>query len=227
MPRRPRIDIPDTVFHIYIRGHNKSSIFLDDQDRYTFLKYLRRASERCPWDLLGYCLMDNHYHLQVKRLSITLGATMHHLNTLYAGYFNYRYAQAGHVFQNRFHSIPVEVDSYLLALSRYIHLNPVEAGLVGRPQEYRWSSYREFIGGPSEGLIKSALVLDTLSENRERQQTLYREFVEDGIGKKSMITEEYIRKARVLGSDTFVKAIYARCPISFPMLERQSEKYSI
>src|SRR5262249_43357690 len=131
------------------------------------------------------------YHLQVKTLDIPLSKTMHLLNTLYAEFFNFRYGRAGHVFQNRFHSIPVDVDSYLLVLSRYIHLNPVQAGLVSKPEQYAWSSYKEFIGqSPSSGLIQPALVLNTLDDNRETQQNSYRIFVENENSKRSKITDE-------------------------------------
>ena len=154
---------------------------LKHQDRHMFLKYLHRAYEQCPLDLLGYCLMGNHYHLQVKTLSEPLGKTMHYLNTLYAGYFNFRYGKHGHVFENRYHSIPVEVDAYLLVLSRYIHLNPVVAGIVKRPEDYPGSSYREYLGARPLSLIKCDLVLDTLSENREKQRDIYKEFVQSEI----------------------------------------------
>jgi len=207
MPRRSRIDIPEMVYHVYNRGHNKTAIFLDDLDREVFLKYLRRACERCPWELLGYCLMSNHYHLQLRTLDGPLGKTMHYLNTLYAGYFNFRYGKAGHVFQNRYHSIPVEVDSYLLVLSRYIHLNPVVAGLVKRPEDYSWSSYKEYLGGPPSGLIRPAFVLDTLDANPEKQRESYREFVESDMGKPQRFNEKIIRKTRVFGGDSFVRYV--------------------
>ena len=142
--------------------------------------------------------------------------TMHHLNTLYAGYFNFRYGKVGHVFQNRFHSIPVEVDSYLLVLSRYIHLNPVAAGIVRRPEDYLWSSYRDYLGIRSSGLIKRDLVLDTLSDNHERQAEVYREFVESEIGKPARFTERLIRRTRVFGSESFVRLVYGKQPFSFP-----------
>jgi len=207
MPRQPRIDIPNTVYHVYTRGHNKSALFLDDLDRRTFLKYLHRACAQFPLEVCGYCLMGNHYHLQVRTLEIPLAKTMHLLNTLYAEYFNFRYGKVGHVFQNRYHSIPVEVDSYLLVLSRYIHLNPVLAGLVLRPEDYSWSSYGDYVGNRTTGLVQSALVLDTLSTNVAKQREAYRQFVESEIGKPPQFKEEIIQKTRIFGSVDYVRAL--------------------
>ncbi len=212
MPRQSRIDLPDTVYHVYTRGHNKSTIFGDDTDRRKFLTYLKRSCTQYPCQILGYCLMDNHYHLQVKTLSSPLGKTLHHLNTLYAGYFNFRYGTVGHVFQNRFHSIPVEVDSYLLVLSRYIHLNPVAAGLVSKPEDYRWSSYGDYLGISKDNFIKTELVLDTLDANPIRQRETYRSFVDNGILKPPDITEKLIQKTRVFGSATFANSLLGTVP---------------
>ena len=228
MPRQPRIDIPDTVYHVFTRGHNKSSLFLDDEDRSIFLKHLKRAQERCSWDCLGYSLMTNHYHLQVKTRNLLLGQTMHYLNTLYAGHFNFRYKKTGHVFQNRFHSIPVQVDRYLLVLSRYIHLNAVAAGIVARPEDHIWSSYREYLGRTHTGLIRPELVLETLCDNPVLRSRRYQEFIEDGIHKKQEFTETTIWKTRVFGDDSFLKSIIARSPTSFaPRSDYQPHKNAI
>jgi putative transposase len=218
MPRLSRIDIPDTVYHVYTRGNNKAAIFLDYQDRVLFLKFLDRALERHPCDLLGYCLMDNHYHLQLKTLEDPLGLMMHYLNNLYAGYFNDRYGRTGHVFQGRFHSIPVQADAYLLALSRYIHLNPVVAGIVQSPEQYAWSSYRDYVQD-FQSVIKTDLVLNTLSPQMSQQRHLYRQFVEEHIGRPPQFRDHLLTKIRVLGSDAFIRAVRAKAPSAFPQQE--------
>lgn len=160
--------------------------------------------------------MSNHYHLEVKTLDNPLWKTVHYLNNLYAGYFNYRHDHVGHLFQGRFHSIPVQRDAYLLNLSRYIHLNPVVAGLVKRPEDYEWSSYRAYLPGGEPGLVLTGLVLDTISENVATQRELYRQFVEEDIGKPPKFTEELIHKTRIFGNDSFVRALYAKQPLAFP-----------
>lgn len=224
MPRTARIDIPQTVYHIYTRGHNKSPLFLDDLDRKTFLKHLQRATREHPWELLGYCLMGNHYHLQVKTFDIPLAKTMHLLNTLYAEYFNFRYRRAGHAFQNRFHSIPVEMDSYLVALSRYIHLNPVKAGIVTHPEDYPWSSYRELVGLCPAKYVSPLLILSTLDQCLETQRSTYRRFVEDGIESPSQFTDEKIGKTRIYGSLAFIQSLREKAPHSFVGSAGRSEK---
>jgi putative transposase len=228
MPRQSRITISDTVYHVYTRGHHKSPLFIDDEDRFVFLKHLKRAQERCPWDCLGYSLMTNHYHLQVKTHDLPIGKTMHYLNTLYAGHFNFRYKTVGHVFQNRFHSIPVQVDRYLLVLSRYIHLNAVVAGMVTKPEDHVWSSYREYIGQTFTGLIRPKLILDTLCDNPALQAESYKNFVEDIIFKKPEFTEELLWKTRIFGDDLFTKTITASCPASFaPRQDYRRQKETI
>ena len=140
---------------------------------------------------------------------------MHYLNTLYAGHFNFRYKRAGHVFQNRYHSIPVQTERYLLTLSRYIQLNAVVAGIVHKPEDYEWSSYREYIGKRVTGLLCPQLVLDTLSQNPVLQLQRYREFVEDKIGHKPEWDDATIWKTRVFGDDAFTTSIAKYCPASF------------
>jgi putative transposase len=215
MPRQARIDIQNMVYHVFTRGHNKSALLRDDEDRYVFLRHLKRAQDRFPWECLGYSLMTNHYHLQVKTLDSPLGKTMHYLNSLYAGHFNYRYKTFGHVFQNRFHSIPVQTESYLLRLSRYIHLNAVDAGMVQRPEDHRWSSYREYLGGNSSGLINTDLVLNTLCGIPSLQKQRYREFVEQKLNQKPEFNESILRKTRIFGDDPFVQWIRYQCPEAF------------
>lgn len=224
MPRTSRIDIPNTVYHVYTRGHNKSPILIDDQDRFVFLKYLKRTKDRFPWDCLGYSLMINHYHLEIKTSDSPLGHIMHYLNTLYAGYFNFKYKTVGHVFQNRFHSIPVQIDSYLLVLSRYIHLNAVVAGMVQKPEDHQWSSYREYIGKTQSGLISTDLVLDTLCPDKNLQRERYRIFVEEGVSKKPEFTENTIWKTRVFGDAAYTQWVAKQCPDAFPVRRRSQLK---
>jgi putative transposase len=223
MARKLRIDVPDAVYHVFSRAPNKSPLFRDDEDRELFLRYFKRAQNRYPLECLGYSLMTTHYHLQVKTLESPLARTLHNLNTLYAGHFNYRYKSVGHVFQGRFHSIPVQIDSYLLNLSRYIHLNAVAAGMVSKPEEHLWSSYREYLGMTSTGLVQVDLVLTTLSDNKERQRLTYQKFVEDQIHRTPQFSEDIIWKARVFGNAAFVERLALQCPSAFPARQDNRE----
>ena len=145
MTNRPR-QLSDTgLHHVVARGNGRQIIFEDDRDRQTFRAMLRRVMAEQGVSILAWCLMDNHVHLLLHDDSERLSGAMQHLLTGYARYFNVRTCHVGHVFQQRFYSEPIKSDEHLLATVRYIHLNPVKAGMA-LADEYAWSSYREYIG---------------------------------------------------------------------------------
>ncbi len=134
MPRAPRIDIPGLIYHVTARGVKKLPIFHDDEDRHHFLRLLSMTNAEFPLQLHAYCLMTNHYHLLIQTIKHSLSKTMQYFKTLFAHTFNRKHGHVGHVFQGRFHSIPVQEDAYFTTVARYIHLNPVKAGMVARPR---------------------------------------------------------------------------------------------
>jgi REP-associated tyrosine transposase len=139
------------VHHVYARGNNKQDIFLCDRDREVYLATLADVVGRKRWACLAYCLMRNHVHLLVETREPNLGAGMGRLHTLYAQGFNKAYGRCGHVFQGRFGSVSMRSDEQLITTARYVALNPVEAGLCGAPEEWRWSSHAAVLrgGGPA------------------------------------------------------------------------------
>ena len=148
MPRTARLDAESRIHHVYNRGVGKQLIFEDDLDRGFFISRLRDFLTEEGVECLAWCLMGNHYHLLLRGDLEAISMTMHRLQGTYAGYFNRVHGRTGSLFEGRFSSRPVEADDYLLAVVRYIHDNPVKAGLVSRPEQYRWSSFREYIGKP-------------------------------------------------------------------------------
>jgi REP element-mobilizing transposase RayT len=146
MARPLRIEYPGAFYHVINRGNAGEAIFRDDKDRDKFLRYLEKAVERFSLRLHVYCLMKNHYHLLIETPEANLSRALQWINVSYAAFFNRKHQRSGHLFQGRFRSILIEADEYLSELSRYIHLNPVKAGVVAAPEEYPWSSYRAFIG---------------------------------------------------------------------------------
>lgn len=146
MPRIARSAAAGVVYHVIVRGCGRASLVHDDGDRRFFLERSREVFQDSAVRLLAYCLMDNHFHLVLRADEGGLSRALQRVLTAYAVYFNAKYDHAGHVFQNRFFSKPCRSERYLMVLARYVHLNPVLGGLVRAPEEWAWSSHREFLG---------------------------------------------------------------------------------
>ena len=147
MARALRIEYPGAFYHVYNRGHRQEPIVVDSRDRERFLLDLGRMASLFHLSIHSYCLMTNHYHLILETPEGNLSRAVQWLNVSYATYYNRRHQCVGHLFQGRFKAILVDAGTYLDALSRYIHLNPVRAGLASRAQDYEWSSCRYFVWG--------------------------------------------------------------------------------
>lgn len=143
MPRSARKQSESDVYHVISRGVNQSIIFEDDSDNGRFLEMLREAFWKEGVELYCWCLMGNHFHLLVHADSERLSAAMKSLLARYAVYFNTRHGRSGHLFQDRFRTEAVDTDEYLMTVVRYIHQNPLKAGLADSC-DYRWSSYGEY-----------------------------------------------------------------------------------
>ncbi len=146
MTRPLRLQLSGAFYHIYNRGVDKRTLFLDDRDRKTFLQFLGETVHQYSLQLYAYCLMGNHYHLFLQTTLPNLGEAMKNLQSQYAHYFNFRQKRSGALFQSRYKSPLVQTDAYSLVLARYIHRNPAAAGMVQKPEEYRWSSYPCYLG---------------------------------------------------------------------------------
>lgn len=145
MTRKRRVWFPNAIYHITNRGNRKEDIFLDDYDRQTYLNMIEDVRIRYPFQLHSYCLMSNHIHLQLQTLEDPIYNIMKLLNTKYAKHFNRRHNLVGHVFQGRYGSELIHSIDYELNVSKYIHLNPVEAYMVKKPELYPWSSYKAYV----------------------------------------------------------------------------------
>jgi REP-associated tyrosine transposase len=145
MARQLRIEYPHAFYHVTSRGNERKDIFRNDKDRERFLGYLETSVARYKAVIHVYCLMSNHYHLLLSTPEANLSEIMRHINGGYTAYFNKRHNRAGHLFQGRFKAILVDADPYAGELSRYIHLNPVRAGIVKMAEQYAWSSFAAYI----------------------------------------------------------------------------------
>jgi len=139
--RKRRVWLPQLYYHVTSRGNRKEPLFHDRKDYEAYFHILEEIHERTSFELASYCLMTNHFHLQMRSEHESISKVMSLINKRYATYYNSRYDLTGHVFEKRFYSEPIIDEKGLLDVSRYIHLNPVEAGLVKDPEKYPWSSY--------------------------------------------------------------------------------------
>lgn len=159
MPRKPQFWIPGAKYHIYNRGNRKSTLFYDDEDRMKYLKTVAETKEKYPFHLNTYCLMTNHIHFNLETIEVPPGKIMHAINVNYAKYFNKKYDLTGHVFENRYNYEIIDSVEYELDVSKYIHLNPLKAGMVQRMEDYPWSSYRAYILKEHNSLVTTDRLL--------------------------------------------------------------------
>src|SRR5574338_735600 len=146
MARRHRIPAPGLLRHVMARGNARMDIFFDHLDYTWFIHFLGNVVEQFELECWSYCLMPNHYHVVLRTDEATLSEPIRNLNSRYAQWWNRRHNRVGHVFQSRFKEQIVQRQDYLLTLCRYIAMNPVRAGLVSRPEQWKWSSYATTIG---------------------------------------------------------------------------------
>ena len=177
MPRQARKLSASGLYHVVVRGVSHQILFEEREDYVHYLDTLSRLKASEPFEILAYCLMDNHVHLLLQKTD-SLDRLMKRLTCSYAYYYNEKYERSGHLFQDRYRSEPIEDDPYLLAVVRYIHNNPPKAGIAKR-EDYPWSSWHEYVGTPS--LVNTSVILEMtggldgflrLSESREEPECL-------------------------------------------------------
>jgi REP element-mobilizing transposase RayT len=230
MARQLRIEYEGAFYHITSRGNQREKIFWDTKDRQRLKAILERTKERYGYLLHGYVFMNNHYHLLVETPLGNIKQIMQNVNTSYTVFVNRKYNRSGHLFQGRYKGLIVDKDRYLLALSRYIHLNPVRAGAVKRAEEYRWSSYREYLYGAMEGaLTDTDETLSFFSKRRAVAVRKYREFVEAGIRVKTPLGDA---TGSILGGRAFRESVHKLIRITsdkagIPEIKKIEKKHEI
>jgi len=210
MPRPLRIEYPGAVYHVLTRGNNRQAVFRDDADRHAYLAKLREYCREKGVELLCYCLLPNHVHLLVETPQGNLSKLMQAFQTSYAVYFNRRHGRTGHLFEQRYKAFLVDRDSYLLQVSRYIHLNPVAAKLVARPQAYRWSSYAAYVTETGGGEIKRESILGQWTGTQAQRVAQYRAFVEGTLAGRIRWARLPITEQAFIGDEEFVEGARRR-----------------
>ncbi len=166
LPRQPRKRSYSHVYHCMLRGVNKQDIFFEEKDYLKFQEMIKKTQEKYLYSLYAYVLMPNHIHLEIKDENEKLSQIIHCMATGYANYFNKKYQRVGHVFENRFVSKNVESSKYLLNLVRYIHQNPLKAG-ISPMENYKWSSYLEYFSDKKK-IVESQEVLSIFLEEKRK-----------------------------------------------------------
>jgi len=207
MARRPRVHFPGALHHVIARGNQKQNIFLEEKDFKTYLSYFSEYKAKYSFYLYAYALMRNHVHLLVEVEEFPLSRIMQVLQFRYTRYFNKRYRKVGHLFQGRYRAILCDKDQYLLELTRYIHLNPVRAGIVEAPEKYLWTSHLIYLGQGKSPLVDSAFVLRQFGRSRSQARRRYRQFIQEGLTEVHQEKYYKVKDQRYLGEDEFVEGI--------------------
>jgi REP element-mobilizing transposase RayT len=211
MARPLRIEFAGAFYHVTSRGNERKPVFKSKRDRERFISYLASATERYGAVVHVYCLMDNHYHLFLETPRSNLSQIMHHINGAYTTYFNVKRDRSGHLFQGRYKAILVDADEYAVELSRYIHLNPVRAGIVPNPYEYKWSSCQYYTGTMKPpGWFEENLILGYFGKKRKSACKRYRDFVFSVIDKEYKNPLSELTQSIFLGGQDFISEIKAK-----------------
>lgn len=178
MATKPRIWYPGCVYHITARGNRKENIFKEFKDYVVYMNMLKNSIEfykENEYKLICYCLMTNHVHLLVKATKAPVSHLMRRLQSMFTLYYNDKYDCVGHLFEGRYRAKIIKDDKNLLEVSKYIHLNPVRANIVKRPEEYEHSSYTIYIGQKEDSIVDKELLGYYLRNNRDIER--YKEYV--------------------------------------------------
>lgn len=209
MARPLRIEFPGAYYHVMNRGLARQAIFTDRTDRQTFLDLLADCHDMWGLRVLAYCLLDNHYHLLLQTPEANLARVMRHLDGVYTQRYNRRHGRDGPLFRGRYTAIVVDAESYLLAVARYIHQNPVAAGLVRSPEAYQWSSCHLYVteATPPPWLETSQL-LSRFPRRKQRDALLA--FMKGPVEAPVHAFYANQRRGAVLGSGEFARRIRTR-----------------
>lgn len=208
MSRKPRLFYSGALYHVIVRGNAKQAIFLGDSDRLQYQKYIDEGLSDNGHRLHAYCLMSNHSHLLLQAGETPISRMMQVVSQRYTQWFNKKYDRVGHLFQGRYKALLVDADSYLLELIRYIHLNPLRAGVVDSLEQYRWSSHHAYLGLDELPWLTTEWALRHFGEDLDTARTGYQRFLGENPDEK-MVDQlsSGTAEGRLLGDDTFIREV--------------------
>ncbi|WP_282154523.1 transposase [Cytobacillus gottheilii] len=180
MPYKKRIYVPECHYHVVSRGNRRDPLFMDWEDYDVFFYNLEDIYDKYPFEITSYCLMNNHYHLQLRSQIISISKLMALINKKYANYYNTKYKLTGHVYEKRFFDDILADQRSMLAVSRYIHLNPVEALMVKSPDQYPWSSMQYFMTDmETPRYLNIDCILDCFEGTKDEKREQYFRFLKE------------------------------------------------
>lgn len=209
MPRPPRLHVPGGVYHVVLRGNHRLPIFTMPGDRVMLDALVAETLERFNARVHAYCWMSNHLHLALQVADTPLGPIVRRIAGVYARRVQRRLPTTGHLFERRYRSVLVDADAHLLRLVRYIHLNPLRAGLVADPAEYPWSGHRAYLGLASVPWLTTEFTLRLLGPNLVRARRAYARLIAAGgdPDDSASFTHGMPGDTRVLGDDGFIARV--------------------
>jgi REP element-mobilizing transposase RayT len=206
MARKPRVHLPGGHYHVMMRGNGGNDIFFSDADRMRFLLFVQEGIERYGHRVHAFCLMSNHVHLLIQVGAAPLSKIIQNLGFRYTRYVNQQRNATGHLFQGRYKAILVDADSYLLELARYIHLNPVRAGVCKAVDDYKWSSHHAYMGEVTIPWLHRQDILARFSSDECKARKLFWHFTCQGMGEpKRMEFHNGSHLGQILGDDHFAE----------------------
>jgi len=181
MARKPRVFIQDGLYHVMLRGNAREQIFFSDSDRKYFYYLLSEGINRYKYHIHAYCLMDNHVHMALQMGDVILSKIIQNIAFRYTRFINSQKNRIGHLFQGRYKAILVESDIYAKELIRYIHLNPVRAMMVQKPEDYYWSSHRGYLGYEKASWLTTDWILSYFANDKKAAVRLYRKYMMEDV----------------------------------------------
>ncbi len=228
MSRGPREYCESGIYHVMFRGHNKTELFFDKRDYEKFLELLQELKEKKKFQIYAYCLMTNHVHLVIKETEPKdVSDIMKRLIGMYTQWFNYKYGKSGSLTESRYKSRTVETDEYFIHLVRYVHQNPIKAGIAENINDYNWSSYNSYLAD-NPGLIDKNFLFEILPKHTYEEFHVENENNEFGLYHDDEINDtEVIFAIKAMGIDDFEAIKYMPEERRNPILIKLKEKFSL
>jgi REP element-mobilizing transposase RayT len=218
------VHFPGGLYHVISRGNQRQSIYKDDEDYRRFQTLLSEVVKRYSITLYAYVLMPNHFHLLLEVSRAPLSKVMQSLLYRYTRLYNQRYRKVGHLFQGRYRAILCDRDNYLMELIRYLHLNPVRAGMISDPSRYRWSSHRDYLQVKAGTGLAVERGLAMWGLRRRQSVRAYRQFIREGLTDGHRREYYEVKEQRYLGDESFLEIVHQAIdereespPVKIPM----------